>query len=228
MLICIKALRTIVRYPALVNALVQSPAFLPPNVPSGTLEVATLLGPFFQISPLQGEVTTQYFSSPKTRDKGYIINSQRALRMTLQTHQTDLLDIVIHIVKTGKEARDKMLDWFALCVNSNHKRRAMQVDQKLVSSDGFMINVTVCLDQLCEPFMDATFSKIDRIDVDYLRRKPRVDIREETKLNADQTPQISSTVKQLKGLQILSRKSSFSLWLHTTTAARPRVRNWIS
>lgn len=106
--------------------------------------------------------------------------------MTLESHQTDLLDIVNHIVRTGKEARDKMLDWFALCVNSNHKRRAMQVDQKLVSSDGFMINVTVCLDQLCEPFMDSTFSKIDRIDVDYLRRKPRVDIREETKLNADQ------------------------------------------
>lgn len=106
--------------------------------------------------------------------------------MTLQTHQTDLLDIVNHIVRTGKEARDKILDWFALCVNSNHKRRAMQVDQKLVSSDGFMINVTVCLDQLCEPFMDSNFSKIDRIDVDYLRRQPRVDIREETKLNADQ------------------------------------------
>lgn len=28
--------------------------------------------------------------------------------------------------------------------------------------------------------------QIDRIDVDYLRRKPRVDIRDETKLNADQ------------------------------------------
>ena len=186
MLTYVKALRTIVRYPALVNALVQSPYFLPPSVPAGTLEVATLLGPFFQISPLQGEVTTQFFASPKTQDKSYIINSQRALRMTLQTHQTDLLDIVNHIVKTGKEARDKMLGWFALCVNLNHKRRAMQVDSKLVSSDGFMINVTVCLDQLCEPFMDATFSKIDRIDVDYLRHNPRVDIREETKLNADQ------------------------------------------
>ena len=79
-----------------------------------------------------------------------------------------------------------MLDWFALCVNVNHKRRALQVDKKLVSSDGFMINVTVCLDQLCEPFMDASFSKIDRIDVDYLRRSPRVDIKDETKLNADQ------------------------------------------
>lgn len=106
--------------------------------------------------------------------------------MTLATHQADLLDIINHIVKSGEEPKNKTLDWFALCVNSNHKRRAMQVDQKTVSSDGFMINVTTCLDQLCEPFMDATFSKIDRIDVDYLRRSPRVDIKEETKLNADQ------------------------------------------
>ena len=127
-----------------------------------------------------------YFSSPKTRDKSSIIQSQNALRMTLQTHQNDLLEIVDSIIRTGKEAREKMLDWFALCVNLNYKRRAMQVDQKTVSSDGFMINITACLDQLCVPFMDAKFSKIDRIDVDYLRRSPRINIKDETKLNADQ------------------------------------------
>ena len=174
------------QYSAMVNAIVASPLFLPPSVAAGALEVATLLGPFFAISPLQGDVTSNYFSAPSTRDKGYIFNSQRALRMTLQTHQVDLLDIVNKIIKTGKEPREKLLHWFAHCCNVNHKRRALQVDKKLVSSDGFMINVTVCLDQLCEPFMDASFSKIDRIDVDYLRRKPKIDIKEETKLNADQ------------------------------------------
>ena len=153
-------MRNVVRYGPLVDAVVHSPRFLPQQVLAGSLEADTLLGPFFQISPLQADVTTNYFSSPKTRDKGYIINSQRALRMTLQTHQTDLLDIVNQIIKKSKVAREKMLDWFALCVNVNHKRRAMQVDQKQVSSDGFMINLTVCLDQLCEPFMDATFSKV--------------------------------------------------------------------
>ena len=182
----IMALRNLVRYPPIVNAMVQSTRFLPTDVPAATLEVSTLLGPFFQISPLQAAVTTNYFSSPKTRDKGSITNAQSALRLTLRTHQSDLLDITNHIIKTGKEPRERMLDWFALCVNLNHKRRALHVDQKTVSSDGFMINVTVCLDQLCEPFMDATFTKIDRIDVDYLRRNPRVDINEETKLNADQ------------------------------------------
>jgi ubiquitin conjugation factor E4 B len=55
----------------------------------------------------------------------------------------------------------------------------------VVSTDAFMVNVTVILDRLCEPFMDASFSKIDRIEVDYLRRSPRVDIKDETKINAD-------------------------------------------
>ena len=107
--------------------------------------------------------------------------------MTTQTHQVDLFNIANSFIKAGKEPRDQILDWFALCVNANHKRRAIQVDPKEVSSDGFMINVTICLDGLCEPFMDAAFSKIDRIDVHYLRRHPRVNIKDETKLNADQS-----------------------------------------
>lgn len=182
----VTALRHLVRYPPLVKAIAQSSLFVPPSTSASDLEATTLLGPFFAISPLQADITSQYFSSPKTRDRAFINNSQETLRMSLTTHQHDLLDIVNHILKSDKSARDRMLDWFALCVNKNHKRRAMQVDKKLVSSDGFMINVTVCLDQLCEPFMDATFSKIDRIDVEYLRRQPRIDIKDETKLNMDQ------------------------------------------
>ncbi|KAL8666128.1 MAG: hypothetical protein Q9202_001635 [Teloschistes flavicans] len=180
------ALRHLIRYPPLVKAITQSSLFLPPSASASDFEAATLLGPFFAISPLQANVTTQYFSSPKTRDRGFINNSQRALRMSLTTHQQDLLDIVNHTIKSDKDSRDQMLGWFASCINMNHKRRAMQVDKKLVSSDGFMINITVCLDQLCEPFMDTQFTKIDRIDVEYLRRRPRIDIKEETKLNADQ------------------------------------------
>ncbi|KAH0543651.1 hypothetical protein FGG08_002089 [Glutinoglossum americanum] len=182
----ILALKNIVRFPALVNAVTKSSLFLPPGVAPQDIEKKTLLGPFFQISPLQGVVTSSYFSSPRTRNKGYIANSQKALRMSLQTHQADLLDIVNHIIRASKESRERMLDWFALTVNANQKRRGLQVDAATVSSDGFMINVTIILDQLCDPFMDSTLSKIDRIEVDYLRRHPRIQIREETKLNADQ------------------------------------------
>ena len=175
-----------VQYPAVVQAIVHSERFLPPNIPAGVFEGITLLGPFFAISPLQGDVTTQYFSSPQTRDKTYISNSQNSLRMALNTHSSELLDITNRMIRSGKESRDRVLDWFATCINVNHKRRAMQVNQKEVSSDGFMINITTCLDQLCEPFMDATFSRIDKIQVEYLRRSPRIEIKDETKLNADQ------------------------------------------
>lgn len=150
------------------------------------IEKNTLLGPFFRISPLQTEVTKTYFAGPRTLDRGAIKNAQNALQITVNTHQLDLKDAVNAFVRASTDARNKLLDWFAYIMNTNHKRRAMQVDPREVASDGFMMNVTVVLDYLCEPFMDTTFSKVDRIDVGYFRRSPRVDIKEETKLNADQ------------------------------------------
>jgi ubiquitin conjugation factor E4 B len=150
------------------------------------IEKNTILGPFFRISPLQPEVTTVYFAGPRTMDKARIQTSQSALQMTLGAHQNDLRTIVNAFIRASPQARNKVLDWFAYVMNVNHKRRAIQVDPREVSSDGFMVNVTVILDMLCEPFMDSTFSKVGRIDVNYFRRNPRLDIKEETKLNADQ------------------------------------------
>lgn len=151
------------------------------------IEKLTILGPFFRISPLQAEVTKEYFAGPKTMDRRRIHTSQEALRLTLQAHQRDLLDIVNSFVRASPTARNKILDWFAYIVNSNHKRRALRPDPTQLSTDGFLMNVTVVLDGLCEPFMDTMFSKVDRIDINYLRRRPRVDIKDETKLNADQS-----------------------------------------
>ena len=179
-------LRNLVNFKPLAIAITESSIFVDASIPAAELEVKTLLGPYFQISPLQAEVTKQYFSSPKTMDESRAREAQRSLRLTLQTHQNMILDIINHLIRASGDARERVLDWFALVVNSNHKRRALRVDKSTVSSDGFMINVTLCLDQLCEPFMDATFAKIDRIQVEYLQRHPRVNMKDETKLNADQ------------------------------------------
>lgn len=178
-------MKTFSVFPKIASAIADHPLFLMAQSAPG-IEKHTLLGPFFRISPLQREVTKEYFAAPKTMDKRHIHTSQEALRLTLQTHQKDLLEITNSFVKAGPNPRNRLLDWFAYIVNANHKRRAMQVDPNAVSSDGFMMNVTVVLDGLCEPFMDTTFSKVSRIDIDYLRREPRVDIKDETKLNADQ------------------------------------------
>jgi ubiquitin conjugation factor E4 B len=178
-------MKTISLFPKLVTAIAEHPLFLMAQSAPG-IEKHTLLGPFFRISPLQREVTKEYFAAPKTMDKRHINTSQEALRLTLQTHQRDLLEIINHFVRASPKSRNRTLDWFAYIVNANHKRRALQVDPNTVSSDGFMMNVTVVLDGLCEPFMDTTFSKVSKIEIDYLKRDPRVDIKDETKLNADQ------------------------------------------
>ncbi|KAL9619118.1 MAG: hypothetical protein Q9160_006207 [Pyrenula sp. 1 TL-2023] len=182
------ALRNLVRYGPIATALTESPRFCDKTIPTAEIEVQTLLGPFFALSPLQAAVTKQYFASPKTMDQGRIVDSQRSLRMTLAAHQTDLHDIVLQLIRSSTAAKEKVLDWFALTVNANHKRRAMRVDKTTVSSDGFMINVTACLDKLCEPFTTTIteFEKLDRIDINYLQRQPRVDMKDETKMNANQ------------------------------------------
>lgn len=125
-----------------------------------SFEKRTLLGPWFRMSPLQKDATMQYFSMPKTKDAAFIVNAQRSLRMMQQMLSADLLHIVNHFIRASKDARERVLDWFATALNINHKRRAMQVDAETVSSDGFMFNLTTCLDQLCEPFMDASFTKV--------------------------------------------------------------------
>lgn len=104
-----------------------------------------------------------YFSSPKTRDQGYIVNAQQSLRMQQQLLSSDHLDIINHMIRASTPARNKVLDWFAAALNVNHKRRAMQVDPTTVSSDGFMFNLTTCLDHLCQPFIDANFSKVSEL-----------------------------------------------------------------
>jgi ubiquitin conjugation factor E4 B len=178
-------LKAFCQFPKLTIAIAEDPLFQV-AVSTPAIEKNTLLGPFFRISPLQPEVTKEYFAAPKSMDVAHIRTSQEALRLTLQGNQKDLLDITNQFIKASAASRNRTLDWFAYIVNENHKRRALQVDAKIVSSDGFMMNVTAVLDGLCQPFMDSTFSKVSRIEVDYLRRTPRVDINDETKLNADQ------------------------------------------
>lgn len=192
MLMLSQSLVTYARYPKLIEALALDENFLMTPTEGMTKEqlalsseLQTILGPFFRISPLQTEVTKSYFSGPRTIDVGHKQSAQTALQMTLKAHQGDLTAIINAFVRV-KDARSKVLDWFAFIFNTNHKRCALQVKPDEVASDGFMVNVTAVLDQLCQPFMDSTFSKVSKIDVDYLRRNPRVDMSDETKLNADQ------------------------------------------
>ena len=221
-------LRRLVRMKPIATAVSESLVFAYTSCPAAQLEVATLLGPYFQISPLQADVTAQYFAGPKTMDPGRIRNSQQSLQMALRSHQQELFDIVNTLVRTSPQVRERLLDWFALVVNSNHKRRAMRVDMKTVSSDGFMINVNAILNQLCEPFIDVTFSKIDRVDINYLRRNPRVDVKDETKINADQEQSDAYYNEKVEGTNNFISECFFltvAAHQYGTEAARNRLKD---
>ena len=182
----VTALKNAVRFRPLAAAITLSPKFVPQDVAPERIEKDTFLGPFFALSPLRVKVAVNYFRGAQSQGPSVIMNSQRAVRDTLRTLQEELHAITNGFVHAAKEPRGRLLDWFALSVNKNHKRRGTWVDTRTVATDGFMINVTCILDRLCEPFMNATFDKVDRIEVDYLRRSPRIVIEDETKLNADQ------------------------------------------
>ncbi|CAK7232485.1 Ubiquitin conjugation factor E4 [Sporothrix bragantina] len=194
----IEAMLTYTRFKPLLVAVANHPSFqMAQSAPN--IERFTILGPFFRISPLQSEVSKTYFGGlHKTKltrqDAVY-----GALQMTLDQHQSNLHAIAMAFARAGDGPRNKLLDWFAYTMNVNHKRRALQVNAKEVASDGFMMNIAAVLDRMCEPFMEASFSRMERIEIDYLRRKPRVDISDETKLNADQAQADAFYAKPAEG-----------------------------
>ncbi|KAL6357451.1 hypothetical protein LRP88_07618 [Fusarium phalaenopsidis] len=194
----VQAMLTYARFPRLIVNLAKHPCFNMAQSAPG-IEKHTLLGPFFRLSPLQGEAVKSYFPGPRSLDKTRISTAQDALRMVLRAHQDDLFVITNAFIRAGADTRSRTLDWFAYIMNTNHKRRGMRVDPREVASDGFMINVTTILDRFCEPFMDNDFSKVDKIDDNYFRKQPRVDIKDETKINADQAHSDSFYANKVPG-----------------------------
>ena len=118
------------------------------------------MGPYFSISPLLNEASLHYFSNAKSRSATEIRDTTKALQMATKALQEELAVIVTVFCKTSDLARSNVLNFFAKILNANKKRMALNVDRAAVSPDGFMLNVNAVLTKMCEPFMDASFSKV--------------------------------------------------------------------
>lgn len=113
--------------------------------------------------------------------------SSNALRSTLASLQQLLYSIFNSIVRSSANSREGVLKVFSHVVKINSRRDGMRVDRRTVASDGYMLNSLSVLIDFCVPFMDASFSKIDKIDPEYLRKcKGRIDVSEMTKMHATQ------------------------------------------
>ncbi|KAI0661957.1 ubiquitin conjugation factor E4 [Cubamyces menziesii] len=158
-----------------------------PDVPAPQFERASLLGPLLALGVFEREwpsIAKTYFSNHETRPRGEMTSATASLRGTLKTLQSSLFQIINSIVRASPDAREAVLQYFARAVNINRKRAGMQVDPATVSSDCFMMNLQIILLMFCEPFMDATYSKMDRIDPAYYAHSSRIDLTDETRINA--------------------------------------------
>ncbi|GAA5985530.1 hypothetical protein JCM10908_007012 [Rhodotorula pacifica] len=153
------------------------------------LEYATLLGPLLRLSTFPDgapSLPQAYFPEPSTMVRGNIDSASASLRGTLHGVQSSLFRIFDNIVRASPTSRAAVLSYFGRVAALNAKRAAMRVDPNTVSSEGFIVNLHTILLRFAEPFLDAGFSKIDKIDPLYYRRSSRIDVKEETKINATQ------------------------------------------
>ncbi|KZT65802.1 hypothetical protein DAEQUDRAFT_746846 [Daedalea quercina L-15889] len=161
--------------------------FWNPDATPPTFERVSLMGPLLRLGVFDREwpaIANTYYSKPKDRSQADIASSTASLRGTLKSLQSSLFNIFNALVRASPESREAVLHYFARVVALNVRRAGMQVDPDTVASDCFMVNLQAILLRFCEPFMDANYTKIDRIDSAYYAHSSRIDLKEETRINA--------------------------------------------
>ncbi|XP_038866296.1 ubiquitin conjugation factor E4 B-like isoform X2 [Salvelinus namaycush] len=141
----------------------------------------SFLGAFFSLSVFAEDDTKvgdKYFSGPAITMENTRVGSQ-TLQHYLESARGDLFKILHNILLNG-ETREVVLNYMAALVNRNVKKAQLQTDDKLVSTDGFMINFLSVLQQLSMKI------KLETVDPYYIF-DPRCRLqvsREETRLKA--------------------------------------------
>ncbi|CAJ0762983.1 24042_t:CDS:10 [Entrophospora sp. SA101] len=154
-----------------------------------SFELESLLGPFCRISvfPMdKPKIAENYFGNLERVRQSDIDYGIENLRIAMQNIQKIIFRVFNNVIRSDASAREAALEYFGKAIKLNEKRAQMQVDPLQVGTDGFLVNLTNVLLDFADPFMDAQYSKIDRIDIDYFRKSKRIDISQATKINANQ------------------------------------------
>ncbi|TBU62234.1 ubiquitin elongating factor core-domain-containing protein [Dichomitus squalens] len=183
----ISGLEALVSVKPIAAMITRLPEWHPEATSAPEFETRSLLGPLLRLGVFHRDwpsISAAYFLNHETRPQGEITSAMASLRGTLKTLQSSLFQVFNTLVRASADAREAVLQYFARAINLNRKRAGMQVDMLTVSSDSFIMNLQIILLQFCEPFMDAQYSKMDRIDPAYYAHSSRIDLTEETRVNA--------------------------------------------
>lgn len=181
----IKVFNQLVTLKPFTLMVVHLPSWLPENSTASDIEYISILGPYLRLTPMQTKISEIYFSNISQRSQEDITGSVNSLKLVMRTLQNQLFFMINTIIRTSPKCKEKMLQYFAKVLELNKKRKALNVDPKSISTDGYIVNITNIINSFSEPFIDVNYMKIDKIDVNYFKKKPRVSIIEETMLNAD-------------------------------------------
>ncbi|XP_039611579.1 ubiquitin conjugation factor E4 B isoform X2 [Polypterus senegalus] len=128
------------------------PLWCPDSLSSASgreLQRLSYLGAFFSLSVFAEDdpkVADKYFSGPAITLENTRVVSQ-SLQHYLESARGDLFKILHNILLNG-DTREAALNYMAAIVNRNMKKAQMQTDDRLVSTDGFMLNFLWVLQQL--------------------------------------------------------------------------------
>ncbi|XP_062449384.1 ubiquitin conjugation factor E4 B isoform X3 [Rhea pennata] len=166
------------------SLVVSLPLWLPKSLSTGAgreLQRLSYLGAFFSLSVFaedDNKVVEKYFSGPAITLENTRVVSQ-SLQHYLELARQELFKILHSILLNG-ETREAALSYMAAVVNANMKKAQMQTDDRLVSTDGFMLNFLWVLQQL------STKIKLETVDPTYIfHPRCRIDLpTDETRVKA--------------------------------------------
>ncbi|MFT7798460.1 ubiquitin conjugation factor E4 B-like [Arapaima gigas] len=166
------------------NLVTSLPLWCPEPLSAATgreVQRLSYLGSFFSLSVFAEDDTKvgdKYFSGPAITLENTRVVSQ-SLQHYLELARGDLFKILHNVLLNG-ETREAALNYMAAVVNRNIRKAQMQTDDKLVSTDGFMLNFLWVLQQLSMKI------KLETVDPTYIFH-PRCRLiiaMEETRLKA--------------------------------------------
>lgn len=203
------------------------PSFNPDGVKAYRMELDSLLGPIIRLSTFSDafpSITEQYFSDVEPHSAA-LSSTVNSIRSTLSVVHSLVFKLFNGIIRSGPSPREAVLRFWGQACQLNAKRSAMRVNPMAVASDGFMVNLYVVLLKFAEPFMDPNYTKIDRVDVEYLRFQKRFDVSSLTRLNATELEanqwSAAAPCELSVGIPLEIASSSDSVFLSPSIAGRP-------
>ncbi|EFJ06900.1 ubiquitin-protein ligase, UFD2 [Selaginella moellendorffii] len=185
---------TLVSYPALARALVRHPNFhvRGSNVNGRIFELETILGPFFHIAAVpdlvafvkgEPDIGRQCFSDASSRRPADILSSCSAIKSCLHHLQDGLHEIVLKLLRSV-DTREQVLGFLGDFIEKNAGRAQIQVNPLVNGSTGSFVNLSAVMLKLCDPFLDPPFTKMDKIDLNYVLKNVRVNFSNLTAIHA--------------------------------------------